>query len=193
MNKCEQRKLYKSIRDSITFAEKSDYDMRIFNAVKSFDLYKKCEILLAYISFGSETDTQRIINYSLSFDKRVAVPYCDGKKMLFYEISNLSELIIGKFGIPTVDVKNKTPIADFDKALCIVPAVCFDLKGSRIGYGGGYYDRFLSEHSVVSLGISSEKCVCTEIIDEIHDMKVDYLITDKYFRNFKKREVSTYE
>lgn len=137
-----------------------------------------------YVSFGSEVDTKGLIEYSLNIGKRVAVPYCNGKNMLFYEIKSLSELSAGKFGIPTVDISGKSPLVSFDKALCIVPGICFDCYGNRIGYGGGYYDRFLSENSVISLGVCYKKCLCSEIESEEFDIKTDYVLTEIGFVKF---------
>lgn len=193
MDKSQQRKFYRNVRDSILFSDKSNYDKQIFKTIVSSDLYLNSRILLVYVSFGSEVDTRNLIEHSLKIGKKVAVPYCNGSNMLFYEIKSKDELIAGRFGIPTVDISDKLPLSSFDNALCIVPGVCFDCNGNRIGYGGGYYDRFLADNSVTSLGICYEKCLCSKIEGESFDVKIDCVLTENGFRNFKSQEVSTYE
>lgn len=193
MDKINARKLYKQIRNSITPAEKSEWDKRIFTHFVNSDLFKSAELLLIYSSIGSEADTQGIIQYALNKGKRVAVPVCIGKTMFFYIINSLSELVIGKFGIPTADIGNNSKVTDFNNAICIVPAVCFDIYGNRIGYGGGYYDRFLSANPITAVGLCYERCICSKTAYEPFDMPVDYILTENCLRNSKCKEVSTYE
>lgn len=193
MNKAETRRLYRNIRNTVSHAEKEESDKRIFTSLINSNIYKSSDLLLVYVSFGSEVETRNIIEHALNVGKRVAVPLCVDKEMSFYEIHSLSELIIGKFGIPTVEAGNNSEVSNFSKALCIVPALCFDVYGARIGYGGGYYDRFLSANKVVSVGLSYERCLCGKIPHEKHDIKVDYILTEKCLRNSKCKEVSTYE
>lgn len=193
ISKAETRRLYRNIRNTVSHEEKVQSDKRIFTSLINSNIYKSSELLLAYVSFGSEVETRNIIEHTLKIGKRVAVPLCVDKEMRFYEIHSLSELIIGKFGIPTVEAGNNSEVSNFSNALCIVPGVCFDVYGARIGYGGGYYDRFLSADKVVSVGLSYERCLCNRIPHEKHDINVDYILTEKCLRNSKYKEVSTYE
>ena len=186
------RSLYKSIRNSVSESQKSESDRRIFTRLINLPLYKNSDLILIYVSFGSEADTKNIIEFSLNNNKRVAVPYCNGNNMQFFEIKNLKDLKIGKFGIPTVETVNNLPVSSFENALCVVPGLCFDLEGNRIGYGGGFYDRFLCEHNIPTVALAYEICVCDKIPYEEYDVRIDALVTENYFRNLKK-EVSTYE
>lgn len=180
------RKLYKNIRNSFGQIQKKELDARIMTQLINSDLYKNAELILIFVSFGSETDTKNIIDYSFFCGKRVAVPYCNGNEMFFYEIFSLNELVAGKYGIPTVKTGNNSPVECFDGALCIVPGLCFDFYGNRIGYGGGFYDRFLEKHNVPTVGLTYEKCICNQIPIEKFDKKIDAIITENYFRNFEK-------
>ncbi len=183
-NKKSIRKLYKSIRNSIDESKKTESDRRIFTRFINSPDYQNSDLILIYVSFGSEADTKDIIEYSLNNNKRVAVPHCDEKNMSFFEIKTLEELKTGKFGIPTVETGNNLPVNSFENALCVVPGVCFDLKGNRVGYGGGFYDRFLCEHKIPTVALTYEICLCDNIPYEEYDVKIDALVTENYFRNF---------
>jgi len=183
INKKSIRKLYLQIRNSISQSEKALFDERIFVRFINSKLYKTSDLLLIYVSVGSETDTEKIIKYALKDNKRVAVPVCIGEKMDFYELKSFSELKTGKFGIPTVDCGNNLKVSDLNNAICVVPAVCFDLHGNRIGYGGGYYDRFLSHNQVKTVGFIYERCLCFQISNEKFDIPVNYILTENKLRN----------
>ncbi len=190
--KNKYRKLYKNIRDSISEYEKSFFDKCIFTGfinseLMNFDLY------LVYVSFGSEINTINLINYLLNEGKKVAVPVCKDTNMDFFEIHSLCELKTGRYGILTVNENRTDKVVDFGNSLCIVPGVCFDNFGNRIGYGGGFYDRFLSNHSVTTVGLCYERCKSTLIPAEKHDRSVDYILSDFYLTKTKTKEVSVYE
>lgn len=187
------RSLYKNIRKYLSQCEKTDFDTRIFTTFINSDVYKSAEQIIIYVSVGKEVDTLNIIEYSLNNNKRVAIPVCIDKNMYFYEIHSLSELMPGRFGIPAVDIHISTEITDFEKAVCVVPGICFDSFGNRIGYGGGYYDRFLSVHSVKTVGLCYERCICSKLPEEKFDKQVNYILSEKGLRNSKYEEVSTYE
>lgn len=155
--------------------------------------YKSADLLLTYVSVGSEADTRKLIEYSIKKGKRVAVPFCKGKEMQFYEIGGLDELIEGKFGIPTVNTGYTLPVNNFENALCIVPGLCFDLYGNRIGYGGGFYDRFLEKHKVPTAALTYERCICSKIPSDSFDVRINRIITENYIKETLDKEASTYE
>ncbi len=192
-NKNKLRSIYKSVRNGIKNPLKNNLDSRIFTLLVNSDLFKNADLILSYVSFGSETDTRHLIDYALGIGKRVAVPFCNGKQMIFYEISSLNELVDGKFGIPTVNTGNTLPVENFDNALCLVPGLCFDLKGNRIGYGGGFYDRFLGKNRVTSVALTYERCICSNVPCEQFDIKTDFILTENFILKTLSKEVSTYE
>lgn len=193
MDKRNIRSLYKKIRKSVSLCEKTDFDTRIFTSFVNSDVFKSAEKIIIYVSVGDEPDTLNIIEYSLNNNKRVAVPVCIDNYMYFYEIYSVSELVPGKFGIPSVDIQINTEIADFENAVCVVPGICFDYFGNRIGYGGGYYDRFLSANAVKTIGLCYERCICNKLPIEKFDKSVNFILSEKCLRNSKYKEVSTYE
>lgn len=179
ISKTEARKIFSDIRKSIPSDIKTDYDGKIINNIISSQIINDFEKVLCYVSVKDEPDTRNFIDYLLKIGKTVYVPYCKDKDMLFYRLKDSGELVDGAFGIPTVDVSDKMPLDDFESCICIVPALSFDLKGCRLGYGGGFYDRFLSGKEIFKLGITYEACLTTELPSENYDIAVDAVITEK--------------
>lgn len=190
MNKSELRKKYKEIRNSASQSERIESNRNIsLNFLNSL-FFHKFNIFLCYISIGSEVDTVDLIKVLLSNNKKVAVPYCNECRMDFYFINSLDELAVGAYGIPTVDPKTAIKVSDFSDALCIVPALSLDLNGNRLGYGGGYYDRFLAENRIDTVGLCIEKCIADELPSEEFDIKIKSILTENGFRYIKE---DTYE
>ena len=180
MNKNELRLFYKNTRKNISASEKANYNLRIFVQLINSKLFSNAETILTYVSFGSEVDTEMIIDYALKMGKTVAVPYCSGSQMLFFQINSFSDLQKGKFGIPTVFNINGLEIKDFNNALCLVPGLSFDLKGNRLGYGGGYYDRYIAKHGKTSNFQTVSLALSCQFYDgvipmEEHDIRPDFI------------------
>ena len=116
---------------------------------------------------------------------RVAVPKCipKQKQLDFFFINSFDDLSEGKFGILEPDEKKCERALKFKKdSLCIVPGLSFDIHGFRLGYGGGYYDRFINKFEGYTVGLCYSNCVRNEVPIEKFDMQVDFLITDKSIR-----------
>ncbi len=188
MNKKDLRIQYKSIRNSVI--NKSDADRKIAEYFVNSPFFHNFDIYLCYVSVGSEVDTSIIIDSLLSIGKRVAVPHCKIGIMDFYEITSKDDLVKGAYGIPTVDVNKSNKITEFGCSLCIVPALSFDKSGCRLGYGGGYYDRFLSDKSIDTLGLCYEDCISESLPAEEHDIIINSILTENGFRHLKE---DTYE
>ena len=108
--------------------------------------------------------------------------------MNFMFIESFDELEIGKFGI--LEPKNHLKkVFDFSKpALCVVPGLCFDKNGFRVGYGGGYYDRFLCKFKGLSAGLCYDKNVLKSIDFDEYDVSVDCLVTESGIKKINRRE-----
>lgn len=191
-NKNHLREQFKLIRNSISAETKKQADYFIYNHFINSDLISDFDVFLCYVSVNSEADTIQIINYLLERKKKVAVPHCCGSEMDFYEIESIDDLTVGAYGIPTVKINNHKKAEVFSNALCIVPALSFDFKGNRLGYGGGFYDRFLSKNKVKTLGITYDKCLTNNLPFDEHDKTIDLILTDKGFKPILK-EANTYE
>ena len=140
--------------------------------------YRAAKSLYAYLSFNQEVRTNPIIERAWADGKRVAVPKVIGKDMVFIWIDSFDNLAPqGAFNI-TEPIENG-PVADDPAALVLMPGLAFDPAGHRVGYGGGYYDRFLAEepdHPLVALCYDFQMLEHLEV--ENHDIPVDLVITD---------------
>lgn len=167
------RKKYKEKRDNIK--NKVTKDNLIYQKVINNKDILSSKTLLIYISINSEVDTIKIINYFLN-TKNIAVPKIIDNDMFFCYVTNLNELTSGKYNIP--EPTNENIVTDFDNAICIVPGICYDKKNYRVGYGKGYYDRFLSKNKIKTIGLCYKECMIEKIDNDKYDYKIDEVITD---------------
>jgi len=180
-NKKEIRKFAEKIRNSIPKEEKKKKDEIIRNQLFKWDLYIKSKYLFCYVSFRSEVDTFEIIDKSISDGKIVAVPKIFPKKKIMkaFIIESIDKsLRPGEYGI--LEPTDECPEADYDKLdLIIAPGLAFTERGERLGYGGGYYDRFLSEYPKVPVcALTYESLITNSLPVKENDIAVDYLITE---------------
>lgn len=179
MTKSEIRKKLLAERNALSDEYRLFSDKIIFDKLISTDDYIRADLILIYVSAGSEIDTKNIIEHSFRIGKRVAVPYCRKNRMNFYEIRSTDELTVIQFGIPTVDISERKTVELTENTLCIVPALCVDNYANRLGYGGGYYDRFLTENNVCNVCLVRKDFVVDSLPAESFDYKISKLITDK--------------
>ena len=172
MNKQSLRNKYKEIRKNIKDKEKQDGI--IFNRITNLEEYKQNNLILIYVSLKDEVDTIKLIRYSFKQGKKVAVPKCEGEDITFYYINSLKDLGQGKFGI--LDPKTNEIVNDFANSICIIPGIAFDKQNNRIGYGKGFYDRFLKNYNGIKIGLTYKECICDKIDTDINDIKMDKVI-----------------
>ncbi len=175
------RKHMKDIRKNMSSSYKKECDEKIFSSLISSSLYKNTNTILCYVSTDIEVDTRQFIEYALNDWKKIAVPKSyDNGIMLFYEINTLENLERSPFGIdePCENIHKKIKESEINNALCIVPALSFDKSGMRLGYGGGYYDRFLSVCSPKTIGICYSVCISDKIDSHKYDVKIKNIITE---------------
>ncbi|MCC8043259.1 MAG: 5-formyltetrahydrofolate cyclo-ligase [Oscillospiraceae bacterium] len=185
------REKYKDIRRNMSKSGKQRRDLAILERLISTDAYKNADIVLTYVSTDIEVDTRALINKAMDDKKRVAVPRCiDGTRdMNFYFIKSMDDLEKGTFSVLEPIPSKCVKAYAYEKALCIVPGLSFDMKGYRLGYGKGYYDRFLSAHPrLTKVGL----CYCPCTVSELHhgrfDVSADMLITEKYIHRTEQTE-----
>ena len=190
-HKTELRKKYKQIRREMPESVKKNRDKSIFFKLVNLEAYKKSRIVLTYVSTEIEVDTMEFIEYALKDNKIVAVPKCvDGTRdMIFYIIKSIDDLKPGAFSVLEPVPEKCRVLREFDGAFCIVPALVYDRYGYRLGYGKGYYDRFLSAHpNMHRVGIGYCCCTVTKLIHGRFDVSVNTLVTEKYVKNCKMEE-----
>lgn len=183
MSKEEKKKLrieYRTARAKISNDEKQKKDFEITQALLINDAYTKAQEVLCYVSTGDEIDTRGIILDALRRGKKVFVPKCTEQKgvMKFYKINSFDDLSTGKYGIPepinTAD-DNEWQRGN-DASVCIVPTLCCDRFGNRLGYGGGYYDRFLNDFNGKTVCLCYSQFSQADIPLEEHDVPCDIVI-----------------
>lgn len=176
MNKNDLREYYINIRNNID--NKNIKSNIIFNKIINDELFNSSKVIGIYYSLPSEVDTHTLIEYALSIGKVVCLPKIVKDEMKFYKIDYGTRLKKSKFGVLEPPSKKVNLILVDDIDLLIVPGICFDINRNRIGFGKGYYDKYISNHYINTIGI----CFSEQIIDHIktdkHDVKVNKLITN---------------
>ncbi len=142
-------------------------------ALKS-SFFNSAKSMGAYFAFGSEVRTDLILGEAKKLGKQVALPSIEGDKIVFYEMSAAKYLVKGRFGIMEPLPYGK--ITELD--LIIVPGIAFDSTGYRLGYGKGYYDRFLLEHQTFSVGLAYSFQLVERLPHGRQDMKLDAVATE---------------
>ncbi len=201
MTKRELRQILKEQRDSIPVYKRRELDQAIRELLFSSIAYQSCELIFPYMSFRSEVATQEMIKAALADAKRVCLPRINGAEMEFYEIYGLEELQQSSYGIlePPEDentlfvkaglindrkkagsaVENVAEEGKCRRRLMLLPGLAFDKRGNRIGYGAGYYDRYLSgcAGSFYKLALAYDFQVVGKIEADANDVKVDGILT----------------
>jgi len=180
LEKRELRRHYRARRRSLSVADRAKWDRTLCEQILSLPCWDEAKILLAYHPLGDEPDLRPVVQWALEKQMTVAFPVCDPETstMVFRAVRSLDELQIGSYGI--FEPTEACPVLeDFDGALCLVPALCFDRQGFRIGYGKGYYDRFLSAHAVMTVGATYHALIAESLPCEPTDKAVSILITER--------------
>lgn len=179
------RKHVLKTRSSMDDRLRRKYDDAIFSKILSLEEYGKTDIILTYASYNGEADTYRLIRRALADGKRVGCPVSgvrDGEPLLdFYYILSPDDLSEGYRGIPEPDVNKCMKVSkdDIAQALIIVPLVGYDDEGNRLGYGKGFYDRFLAGHEyMLSAGIAYSCQRCDKLPVDEYDVRPDIIITE---------------
>lgn len=176
--KNELRRFYREKRKSLS--DKDNKDRKICERLLNSDLYKKAQTLFCYAALNDEINTDSIIEKALKDGKKVALPCCTdlSGNMDFYYIKSLSELTPGAFGIREPDPRVCEKVKSFTDSICLVPALAFDKSGYRLGYGKGYYDRFIKKFIIISVGLCYNEFLRETLPAEDHDEAVDYIATE---------------
>lgn len=176
------RTMFRTRRQSVADDERQALDSNILTRLTRLNQYKNARQVLAYVSVHDEVDTRALIEKAIRDGKRVAVPRCvpNTRQMEFYYINSIDELEPGMFGVPEPNPEKSELMTDFSDSVCIVPGICFDKKGYRLGYGKGYYDRFLCNYNGTTIGLCYSICTKYNLIHGKFDRRSDIVITEKY-------------
>lgn len=187
MKKSEWRKIMLDKRDALENKERSAKNEQLQQRLLEWKGYIQADCLCTFASYGSEIDTHRVITDALERKKRVVVPRVNfsNRTMVPHLIDRIEQLEPGFKGIlEPADGTPVVPLIEID--LCLVPGVVFDPLGQRIGYGGGFYDRFLPllRPDTLTVGIAFDFQLCDALETEEHDVQLSHLITDQRLLKF---------
>lgn len=182
MDKKQLRKSLLTKRSALTEVERNAYDQAIFRNLTAMPELHAAETILLYLDFRGEVSSDPIIRWGLAEGKRICAPktVVDERRLIPIRITDADDLIVGAYNIrePRDSEQARVEIAAIDAV--ILPGVGFDRQGGRLGYGGGYYDRFLPQlrDDVVKIAVAYELQVLPEVPLEPHDTKLDALVTE---------------
>lgn len=170
-------------RAAFTPAERRVWDEALRQALCAAPRFCQADTVLGYYPIGGEPDLRPALALALWQGKKVALPRCGPapREMAFFLVESLKGLLPGAHGIPEPP-PGAPPCPPPPSGLLLVPGVAFDLEGRRLGYGGGYYDRFLSrlaERGPHTLGICYDALLCGALPCEPHDVAVESVLTEK--------------
>ncbi len=156
-------------------------DAAIAGRVLNLPEFKKAQTVFIYVSRGNEPDTRGLIRRSIEAGKTVCVPYITGKgTMCAKRIVRDTDLMPGAFGIPT-SPDNSPQVNRDDIDLALIPCVSATREGVRLGYGGGYYDRFFAgdRGKTAAYVLCREQMLSEKLPKDDHDVVFDGIITEK--------------
>ena len=182
------RQKYRLIREKTDKDKKAEMDEKILNKITILNAYRNNKTVFTYVSKEIEVNTFHFIEKCWKDGKKVAVPACnsENRSMNFYFINSFDDLEKATFGL-LEPIRDKCElVTDFSQGLCVVPGFCFDYKGYRLGYGYGYYDRFLQNFGGITLGICYSNCIIPQLPHGKFDKHVDILLNDKYIKEIKR-------
>jgi 5-formyltetrahydrofolate cyclo-ligase len=177
------RKRLLSVRSQLSEQVRAEKSGKIVQQLISSSFYQDAKCIFSFVPFGHEVNIRLLLEYSIQAGKIVAIPktFTERREMELYRFHNWHELTEGPYGIlePNEQCTEKVEKEEID--LIIMPGVGFDRSGGRLGYGGGYYDRFLDGLKPIPLlvGVCFEEQMTDQMTMEEHDYRVHVVVTDQ--------------
>ncbi|MFZ5353176.1 MAG: 5-formyltetrahydrofolate cyclo-ligase [Bacillota bacterium] len=192
--KAEIRKMILEQRNKLEQADVENMSNAIAKKLLELEEYRKSNNIFIYLDFNKEVKTDGIIKYAMESGKKIFIPLCitETKQLVTVELTSQTHLKKNRFGIPEV-MQEHIYIADrniIDAA--VVPGVAFDPKGSRLGFGAGYYDKYFSalERQIPKIALAFSFQLIDHIEYEAHDIAMDYIITEKEIINCRQQTLN---
>lgn len=178
LEKAALRRALLAKREGLPYREAKSREIR--RQVLELPQFHRAKALLLYLSMGSEVDTWGIFEQALAAGKEVFAPRCLDKQghMAFHRVDSREDLVAGAFGLLEPDPARCPLWQGESGALCLVPGLAFDEEGFRLGYGKGYYDRFLGSRPVEAVGVCFEGLLLPRLPRGPFDRQVARLVTE---------------
>jgi len=156
---------------------------RVIENIKQLEEFKKAKLVMFYLDFRKEVATGEFLKYCLANGKRVVIPITDTKniKLIPSEVQDFpGDLTCGTWGILEPKPECVRPVKSTELDFVVVPGVSFDVRGNRLGYGGGFYDRFLRQTrpDTTFAALAFELQIRDNVYPEEHDYPVHYVVTE---------------
>ena len=185
--KRELRAHFKQVRRELGAEGRAVADAGIEANLLALREFAEAEVLLAYLDFGPEVRTRGIIEAAWRAGKVVALPWCvpGTHEMRWFRVSSFDALVKSKLGMdePVPDPANEQLLGTGERMLALVPGLTFDAAGNRLGYGGGFYDKFLAKFDGVSVGLCREAAwsgdLRAEGIIDTRDLSAQIVMTER--------------
>lgn len=175
MDKTQLRKQIREKKRAMTIEEIEQASAKLAELFYASDAYKCAATVYGYLPYNQEVRTVPMLERALADGKKVAVPKVYGDEMKFIYLTDLSQVACGYAGIPEPVADG--PVADDPTALVLMPGLAFDKEGHRIGYGGGFYDKFLAaEPNHPTLALCYDFQVLPHLQTEEFDIPVDCVL-----------------
>lgn len=166
-------------REALSAIDWEEKSLQIYEKVIGHSLFLEADEIYCYVDVRQEVDTHRIIKQAWKLGKKVAVPKIINGTMEFFYIQSFSELEKGYFQIPEPILTEEA--AEGSSVTVVMPGVAFDRKKNRMGYGKGFYDRYLQEHTGYrTIALAFELQMLDTIPAESHDIRPDIIITEEH-------------
>ena len=162
-------------RDSMSFEIMGFHNQKILSKLKKMKPFSQAESIGCYYSIGSEVQTNELIKTLLSEKKIVSLPQVCDDTMVFRRIEDITKLETGNFDIP--EPKESWPIQKTHDVI-LVPCIGLDNNGNRIGYGYGFYDKYLTKNESTKIALTYSKQIVKSIPTSEYDVKMDWIVTE---------------
>ncbi len=177
------------MRDGIPCEERIFYSREIKDTILGMDVVRLASNILCFAGYKSEVQTMELMGELLSLGKNIYVPRVDGDEMDFYRINSLDDLKEGFKGI-SEPVETCTQVfegRDIEHTVMLMPGAVFAKDGSRIGYGKGYYDRYLAKCDIMNrIALCFSIQILENIPSDVHDKKASVIVTEKGIMECRK-------
>ena len=196
--KTQRRADAKLIRDAMPEDIRIESSKEICKKITAMASFGLCDIILCYAPIGSEVDVMPIAEAALARGKTVGFPVCvEGGDMEFYAVDSLDELsLVGKYGERVPAASPERLIVPTASTMILMPGLLFDKNGRRIGYGGGYYDRYIRRHENLFYSSMTIGVTYSAFLSDIpipysdHDISAALVVTEKKVNFVRKIEKS---
>ena len=180
LDKTQIRKTVLKQRRALSASEKTHAELQMLKFLQSWDIFRNARSIHIFLSKSDEPNTSPIIELGWKSGKQIGVPcvFPDTLELFHSQLNSFEELLSGSLGVLEPSPENRIAMTPECFDLVIIPGVAFDRQGGRLGYGKGYYDRFLEKTGAFRLALAFGFQVLETVPTEIHDVPMNGILTE---------------